>query len=421
MSLVEKEITKLNVELARQSPELEKYNETEHKLTPSNPEVLEQLFGAQAYPVEQLYLSNPEDEFSLRVRRSEKPEGIEYSAAQKERAQERPGDALTRREIPTPISAETFAYYKSMDLPTVTKRRADVMEGVTVDFIDDPVEPVIVEIEHNDPAIRAYLLTVMQDMAGGTLVDRSHDPALTNEAIAHRLYSKERSKNPESLDVFVRRVTAEMVAQYVTGKNTVVTTLRGMSGSGKSTVVKMVQEQITELFGESFRPLALSTDDYHFGKQYLEEHYGAPYVDWDHGNTYNTLELSEDLQALRGGKAIQKRFFDFATEEPVRSGEHQPSPFVIVEGLYAGSSDLYGVRDLHFDLPTSIADCIGRDTRRIVIENRANHAFPTPESRLRYQLEVALPLYQEQHSPERARFSACARPLGERAWMLASL
>lgn len=419
MSLVESQLTAENVERARNNPELEKFNETEHKLTPTDPELLVRLFKAEAQPIEQIYLSTPHDEFSLRVRASHSPEGSTYTSTQKTRG-EIVGDALQRGEVETEISQEAFDYYKERGLPSIHKLRTQVMEGVHVDFYDDEEEPVVVEVEHKDPEIRAYLLKVMQDMVGNSLVDRSDDPTLTNEAMAFR--HLERTKAPESLDVFSERVLAEMVAHYVSGKQQVIVGLTGMSGSGKTTVTKAVQERIVELYGEHMKPIVISTDDYHFGKKKLEEVYGAPYTAWDAPHTYNTEELAFDLERLAEGFPLVKRHFSFQTEEPEFEEDVFPaSPFVIIEGLYAGSKDLKEVRDLHFSLPTGIATSVGRDVRRLVIDGRANRAFPTPQSRLRHQIEVALPTYLEQEKPERNAFSASVRPMAERAFMLARL
>lgn len=419
MSLVESKLTAENVERARNNPELEKLNETEHKLTPTNPELLASLFKADAQVIEQLYLSTPHDEFSLRVRAQHTPEGVVYTSTLKTRG-EIVGDALQRGEIETEISKEAFEYYKNRGLPGVRKLRTEVMEGVHVDFYEDEDEPVAVEVEHKDPEIRAYLLKVMQDMVGNCLIDRSNEPALTNEAMAFKHY--ERTKEPESLDVFSERVIAEMVAHYVSGKQQVVVGLTGMSGSGKTTVTKAVQDRIVELYGEKMKPIVISTDDYHFGKKKLEEMYGAPYTAWDAPETYNTAELAFDLERLAEGLPFVKRHFSFQTEEPeFEEDAFAPSPFVIIEGLYAGSKDLKEVRDIHFELPTGEATSVGRDVRRLVIDGRANRAFPTPQSRLRHQIEVALPTYLEQQKPERKGFSASVRPMGARAYMLALL
>lgn len=420
MSLVEKEITRMNVERARLNPELEKYVETEHKLTPKDPETLAWLKD-MAVPVEQHYLSTPHDEFSLRVRATYKPEGVEYTATQKDRG-DTEGDALKRGEISTPITPETFALYQSMNLPSVYKLRAEIMEGVVVDFYDDPADPVVIEVEHEDLKERARLLAYAQELTGNTLVDRSHDTSLTNEARAHRLSGAEGIKAPESLDTFSRRVLGEMLTRYAVGKNQVVVGLTGMSGSGKSTVAKAVQEQVAEMFGEAYRPIVISTDDYHVGKEKLEALYGAPYTDWDAARTYNTAELAQDLKQLELGVPLIKRHFDFASEEPVREEELPLSPFVIVEGLYAGSKDLEDVRTLHFEIPTSVATSVGRDLRRLMIDDRVNDAFPDAPSRLRYQLETAIKQYLSLEHPPHMAFSASTRgALAGRAFILEEL
>ncbi|MGH7218532.1 MAG: hypothetical protein ACREGE_03780 [Candidatus Microsaccharimonas sp.] len=418
MTLLENEITTQNIERARNNTELEQYNETEHKLTPLNPSVLIDQYRATALPVEQIYLSNPNDEFSLRVRRTQTTEGQDtYTATLKTRG-EIVNSALRRNEIDTEISAKTFAFYAQQDLPRITKYRADICDGVTVDFYNNPAEPVVVEVEHEDSQVRAELLSFAQEVAGG-LIDRSNNPALTNEAIAHRLSGKEHLQPAETLDAFTHRVLGEMLAHYSLGKKQVVVGLTGMSGSGKTTVARALQTQITELFGEQYTPTVLSTDDYHFGKTYLEKTYGAPYQDWDSEKTYNTAELARDLARHAEGTPLIKRHFDFDTEEPAYDTELPLSPFIIIEGLYAGSRDLYEVRDAHFELPTNPATSIGRDIRRLLIDNRANRAFPDAPSRLRYQIESALPLYQGLERPRAKAFSACSRPMAERAFMLA--
>lgn len=419
MSLVEKEITMQNVERARSNAEFEKRREIEQKLVPRNPELLETLFKPQGMPVEQIYLSTPEDEFSIRVRCAYGVNGPEYTATQKDRGEMR-GSALERSEITTEISPEAYTYYQSMDLPRLHKLRAEITEGVTVDFYDDKTTPVIVEVEHLDPQERAQLVTFMQELTDYTLVDNSSNAQLTNEALAYK-NKGEAIQSPESLDSFTTRVLKELVAHYASGKNQVVVGLTGMSGSGKTTVTRTLQERVVELFGEQYKPVVISTDDYHFGKTALEARYGAPYSAWDHPQTYDTTELARNLKQLVEGVSLIKRHFDFDTEEVVFDEELAPSPFVIIEGLYAGSKDLEAVRDLHFELPTGLATSIGRDVRRLIIDNRANRAFPTPESRLRYQIETAAPLYLSQERPNKNSFSASTRTMGERAFMLARL
>ncbi len=420
MALVEKEITMKNVERARNNSEFEKRNEAEHKLIPENPAIFECLFKPDAIAIEQLYLSSPDDEFSLRLRATYHPEGTSYTATQKDRGEIVEG-ALHRTEIDTPINEAAYDFFAQKNIARLRKLRATIAEGISIDFYDSPEVPVIVEVEHNDPVERTKLVALVEELTSSDLIDHSSDPSLTNEALAHH-FSKEAHpeliRSKETLDTFAECVVGEMIARYATGKRQVVAGLTGMSGSGKTTVTRLIEERLVELFGEAYKPIIISTDDYHFGKTNLEERYGKPYSDWDSPRTYNTEELALDLHNLAEGTPLIRRHFSFETEEPVFDELVAPLPFILIEGLYAGSKDLTAVRDLHFELPTSIATSVGRDVRRLVIDNRANRAFPTPESRLRYQIETALPLYMSQERPSHAAFSASARPLAERAFML---
>lgn len=412
MSQVEFETTTRNIELANSNPELVKRREHESKLLVTKPEAFEG-FKVYAAQLDAIYLSNPTDEFSLRVRREQTAEGFIYSATLKDRGEVKDG-VKSRLEINVDnLHPEAYEYYAAKpEFTPFQQFRTHITDAMTIDFIEGHAP--IIEIETPDSATRELL---MQHLEGMVEV-KSDNPNFDKESIAHYLAGNEILASPESLDSFASRVANEMIAQYVTGKKQVVTGLTGMSGAGKTTVTKAISEKMKALIGEDYAPLVVSTDDYHFGKAYLEKAYGAPWTEWDDPRTYNTAELASDLVLMAEGQSLIRRHFDFTTEEPVFDNEVPPAAFVIIEGLYAGSKDLEDVRDLHFNLPTSVATSIGRDIRRLVIENRANRVFPTPESRLKYQLETALPLFLEQEQPRKKGFSASVRPMASRAFML---
>jgi uridine kinase len=412
----ESELSQKNIELAKNHPELVKLHERESKLIVTHPETVE-AYKSEATLIEQIYLSAPDDEFSLRVRKQVLPTGTKYTATLKDTGEVIDG-ARDRIEInANDISPETYDHYASNpNFARLTQRRAQVTDEMTVDFIEGFAYPII-EIETDDPLLRKEYMQQLE----GTVKDLTGDRTLDKEYLAYQVSGFEKQITPESLDHFAYRIVKEMVAHYSTGKRQVVVGLTGMSGSGKTTVTRSIQDTITELFGEDYTPLVISTDDYHFGKTHLEAIYGAPWTEWDDPRTYNTAELAEDISLMAEGNSLIRRHFDFESEEVVFDEEVSASPFIIVEGLYAGSNDLKAVRDLHFTLPTSIATAVGRDVRRLVIENRANRAFPTPESRLKYQIETALPLYLSQERPTRNGFSGCARIMAERAFMLDQL
>lgn len=414
MSEVNNEITQANVERAESTPEFQNRTEAEGKYDPLTPELFEP-FRDSTQLIEQIYLSHPLEEFSLRLRALDTPQGIQYSAALKNKGTQVKG-RLKRFEIPVEdLSPVVYDFYASqVQFPKIYQHRAEPFPGVAVDFIDGRELPMIeVESIHNGEFL---------DTFGDHLINRSHDKEMQKEWIAHQMAGPEAIRPSfETNESFVDRVMRDMIAHYTTGNNHVVVGFSGMSGSGKSTMTRLLQQKLRETFGEEYEPLVISTDDYHFGKKWLEQTYGIGYEDWDAPRTYNTAALAHDLHRLARGEAIPGGHFDFASEEVVFDHMIEPRPFVIIEGLYAGSPDLASVRTLHYEIPTGIATSIGRDIRRLVIDQRANRVFPSPEARLRYQLETALPLYLSQERPRHNSFSASARPLAERAFLLARL
>ena len=104
-------------------------------------------------------------------------------------------------------------------------------------------------------------------------------------------------------------------------------------------------------------------------------------------------------------------------EEIVVDGTQSPSPFVIIEGIVAGGPDLQHVRDLHFCVPTPVATTVGRDILRLIHSDRPNNSIASPEERLRYQLETAIPTYEAQQRPTRNTWSASVRSIGRVAWL----
>jgi uridine kinase len=187
-----------------------------------------------------------------------------------------------------------------------------------------------------------------------------------------------------------------------------------MSGSGKTTLANEVALELLNRFGESLPgAVRLSTDDYHRGKTWLETTYGQPWTNWDAPEVYDTARLARDVELLQAGDAIDKKHFDFEREETVVDGTLSPAPFVIIEGIFAGSPHLAHVRDLHFNVPTPIATTVGRDLLRLMHSDRPNNSIGSPEARLRYQLETAIPTYQAQERPRRNTWSGSVRPIGQ--------
>lgn len=416
MSLVEKELTQNNIEQSRLNPEFQKRREREQTLVAKTPDFLD-AFRHTAEAYESVYLSHPSEEFSLRVRAHYAPEETHYSATLKD-AGEMVGGALDRLEVNTTISKETYEHYmNNSQYPRIKFLRAEPLPGLSIDFIEGLETPQVEYESLPGDEEPAFVKAIKYG-----LTDMSNESCVRKEVIAASMSQHELpAQSPEKIESFAYRIFTDMVATYTLGYQQVVVGLSGMSGSGKSTVVREIQEQFSKNYGDEFTPIVLSSDDYHRGKKWLEAEYGAPWENWDDPRVYNTAELAEDIEKLSHHQPIFQKHFDFATEEVVYDAEILPQPFIIVEGLYAGNPDLKKVRNLHYEVPTGIATSVGRDVRRLVLEHRANGSIASPEARLRYQLETALPTYVSQERPGRNRFAAYCRPLAERAFMLAKL
>lgn len=382
------------------------HHEVERKLVPLDPDFFEP-YKQTAIPIEQIYLSRPEEDYTLRVRAAYTPNGEEYSATLKNKGVKTPY-GLSRLEVETPITRETFeSYARNEQLPRVKKLRATITEGVTIDWIDG-VDLPLVEIEDGDrlPGAAAFYEDYQQ-----VLEDRTGDPALDNSMIAYEQYGIAVEALPE---LHAEAIVSEMIATLHTGKPAVVVGISGMSGSGKTTLANEVEHELWRRFGEELpQPVRVSTDDYHRGKTWLEATHGHPWTNWDAPEVYHTAALADDIQKLLNSEIVDRKRFDFGREETVIEGKITPSPFIIIEGIFAGSTDLKEVRDLHFTVPTPLATTVGRDLLRLVHSDRPNASIANPEARLRYQLETAIPTFEAQDRPRRNVWSASVRPIGQ--------
>lgn len=391
-----------------ENPELEKI-ETEKQFTLVEPFFFDFLkHQCEVQYIEQIYVSNPSEPYSLRLRQTTLPDGqTSYSSTLKERGRVVP-NGLRRQETPTQISKSSYEFYQSQsDNPRLFKQRAMPAPGVSVDWIDGWDQP-IVEIEDfgtNEEAQFFY------QMYRDQLVDKSGDKEVDSEYIAHVLSGKNpNAEADKKLDAGI--IAGEILAYQRAGVKNLVVGISGRSGSGKTTMANEV-EQI--LASKQISSALVATDSYHFGKRHLDGLFNSLWTNWDSAETYDTKTMAFDLWTLLQGNPIDRREFDFRAEEPVMNGVINPADVIIVEGIHAGSPDLDKVRRLHFNMPTPIATCIGRDLDRLRRLGRANGSIGSPEARLRYQIEVAEPTYQSLKMPTRNTWSASIRPMGSAA------
>ena len=384
------------------------YREIERKFVPNNADQFEQ-WKPLAVDITQLYLSNPDDEYNLRLRRTVDVEGNEkYTATTKDRGVVS-NRGLERLEVETPISKEAFMNYaQSNEYPVLFKKRATICEGVTIDWIEGSETPII-EVENSELFSDAsdFLSTFESE-----LIDRTGEKDVDNETIAHNLSEtlNEREPTVKAIDII-----NDILTYRSTGAQKLVIGIGGRSGSGKSTLANEVVRLIQQHPELAEKPALFSTDDYHKGRNYLEATYGAPWTNWEDERVYDTEAAAEDTKRLLSGEAIQRRRFDFGKEEVVYESVIEPADIVIVEGIHASSKDLGALRTMFYEVKTPVSTALGRDLTRLMTTDRPSDSISTPEARLKYIIEIGEPTYQTIETSPRNVFSGCARSLGKEA------
>lgn len=367
-----------------QSVEFERNNiEIERKLMPVFPEHLDD-FRQEALPIEQYYLSHPSEDFSLRLREIMQPDGsLSYTATLKDRGS-LTDHGIQRLEVEVDVAPGLYTYYKSDDLPILRKLRFDANQHVAVDYFDDGT--VLCEAE--DPiawqSFTENLAVPMADITG----DRQAD----NEWRAHLAYRRA-NQGAEALapqpDLDPQQIAHDIWRQVQTD-GTAIVRIGGRSGSGKSTIITQINQQLDTL---GLERNVISTDDYHRGTTWLDRYKGSSWTEWDAPIVYDTATMAEDMTRLLSGESISQRYFDFADAEPKITGLLEPAPVLIIEGIYALSPDIAVEGSIDYTMPTPLATCIGR---RLMRDMRDRPEFADPQASLKYMLEQAEPAYRRQ-------------------------
>ena len=369
--------------------------ETEVKLRPHSPENFD-AFRTKSKFLTQVYLSHPSEAYNLRVRETLTSDGAaSYTATLKDAGTITDG-AKQRLEIETDISPDTFAYYAAQEqFPKIQKQRAKIIDGMTIDWFENG--DTLIEIEDTARLLDAFAkgVTVSPEQYENV----SDDPLYDNESRAHSDYfvrtgSEALLPPATSIEQLALTALQEITAHQITNTSSVIT-ISGRSGSGKSTLSGQIIERI-QANSPTVEVVTLSTDDYHRGKAWLDRYNnGEPWSDWDNEVVYDLAALSDDIAALQQGESIDRRSFNFSTQETERAEKLTPSPIIIVEGIYAGAQCLQEAADLSYEIPTPLATCIGQRIARDRTQGRINESLSNPQDILRYLLENAEPTYQK--------------------------
>lgn len=377
------------IETLQGTPEFERQpgREVEKKYLPLFPERLD-IFRERARPIEQLYLSHPVEDFSLRLREELKGGALTYTATLKDRGTIT-NDGLDRLEVETSITAETYAHYKGQGFPFLKKLRAEPYKNVAIDWFEDG--HVHTEAEH--PVSWVAFLDDYR-LTGSHFVDVTGNHFTDNEWRAHLDYrrlndGKEAFSIPTEIDPTT--IAKDIRDRYLRSSTTIVT-VAGRSGSGKSTAIQEIQ---LLLKNNGIQSIVLSTDSYNRGRKWLEARSGENWTDWDAPIVYDLEAMQKDIRTLCEGQPVDKRQYNFELEEPASDGLINPAPVILIEGIYARDASLDHIADCRYEIPTALATCVGR---RILRDLQERPGFADPASNLRYTLETAEPRYQKQRS-----------------------
>lgn len=358
-------------------------HEIEQKFLPIFPERLD-MFRLGAIAIEQLYLSHPSEDYSLRIRETTKDGTSTYSATLKD-AGKVTSQGIDRLEIETPVNEQTFALHRKLGRPAVRKLRAKPVEGVAIDFFEDGH----VHAESEDPQTWRYFLNHHQ--LEGNFEEITGDRIADNEWRAHfnfrHLHNGRETLTPQQ-ELNTDAMRLDIIRHQIASPTTMVR-IAGRSGSGKSTLVRELRHKLETI---NLPSIVMSTDDYHRGKTWLEAHNeGKLWTEWDAPIVYDRAAPVRDIDLLRQGESIAARRFNFTTEESETTGVTAPAPIIIIEGIYARHHD-FDHADLSYEVPTPLATCIGRRVIRDLVERPRFD----PGGNIRYMLESAEPAWLAQ-------------------------
>ncbi len=378
----------MTTEKLTHGPEFEQKlpHEVERKFLPIFPEHLNE-YRAAAWPVEQFYLSHPSEPFSLRMREQLKDGELQYVATLKDTGTVTE-DGIDRIEVDVAVTPELYQQYSTPDVPVLRKLRAEPLPGIIIDFYEDGS----VQVESESP-VNWQEFTAKH---GDYFMDITGDRQGNNEWRAH-LSFRRTNNGAEALrpgaDLKPQDVVNDILAAARPGQATIAH-IAGRSGSGKSTIVRQVKAGLDQLGVPS---LTLSTDDYHRGITWLTEYNGGqPWTKWDNAIVYDTEAMARDITELQAGRPIWHRWIDFSDCEPRYDEVLQPAPVIIIEGIYAASSDITSQDHLMYEMTTPLATCIGR---RLLRDLRERPQFADPIMSLGYMLSEAEPAYRRQYTP----------------------
>jgi uridine kinase len=165
----------------------------------------------------------------------------------------------------------------------------------------------------------------------------------------------------------------------------------GGTGSGKTTVSEKILEALRD------RVIYLQHDYYYRDLTHLSLD-DRRTVNYDHPDSLETSLLTEHLQALKSGRAIERPDYDFTVHNRrSQTVRVEPKPVIVVEGiLIFESAELRALMDLKVFVDTDADLRFIRRLRRDIVERGR-----TPHSVMDQYLSTVRPMHLEFVEPSK--------------------
>lgn len=137
----------------------------------------------------------------------------------------------------------------------------------------------------------------------------------------------------------------------------------GGSASGKTTIVRKIQEY----FGEDI--VVLGHDSYYKAHDDMEYEERSQ-LNYDHPNSFETERMAEDVRRLIKGQPVEIPVYDYTIHNRSKKTEHiEPKNLIIIEGiLILENKELRDLMDAKIYVDTDADERLTRRIRRDMIE-----------------------------------------------------
>lgn len=137
----------------------------------------------------------------------------------------------------------------------------------------------------------------------------------------------------------------------------------GGSASGKTTIVRKIQEY----FGEDI--VVLGHDSYYKAHDDMEYEERSQ-LNYDHPNSFETERMAEDVRKLIKGQPVEIPVYDYTIHNRSKKTEHiEPKNLIIIEGiLILENKELRDLMDAKIYVDTDADERLTRRIRRDMVE-----------------------------------------------------